>query len=73
MNIEQRISNLSDDDIQRLLVTLNFALSGDSIGEGAAFDLIAEIEALAIKASEARNGNNPLGGLPDEQQAGYIA
>ena len=58
MNIEQRISDLSDDDIQRLLVTLNFALSGSEVGEAGAFNLLAEVEAVAIKESETRSGDN---------------
>ena len=76
MKIEERITEMHADDLDRLLSTLNFALSGADVGEAGAFNLLAEIEAIAIKEYRKRNpekfNNNPLGGLPDEQQAGYI-
>lgn len=52
MDITKRIHDLNTNDLERLLSALNFALSGSSIGEAGAFDLLAEIEAIAIKASE---------------------
>ena len=43
MNIEQRIKDLSNEELERLLKCLNFALSGEA-GEAEAFKLLAEIE-----------------------------
>ncbi len=57
MDIEERISEMHADDLERLLSTLNFALSGATIGEAGAFDLLAEIEALAIKERKSRVAN----------------
>ena len=68
MDVEQRIQDLSNEALDRLLKVLNFALSGSDIGEGQAFGFIAEIESLAIKEKETRNS----GWIPDEQLAGYI-
>ena len=74
MNIEERISEMHDDDLGRLLRTLNFSLSGADIGEAGAFNLLAEIEALAIKERDRRNPEEVSNSwIPDEQQAGYIA
>ena len=70
MNIEERISEMHDDDLGRLLRTLNFSLSGAEVGEAGAFNLLAEIEALAIKERDKRE---PSSWIPDEQLAGYIA
>ena len=68
MNIEERIKVMSNEELERLLKCLNFALSGEA-GEAEAFKLLAEIEAIAIKENDSRN----LGWIPDEEQAGYIA
>ena len=68
MNIEARIQDLSNEELERLLKCLDFALSGEA-GEAEAFKLLAEIESLAIKENDTRNS----GWIPDEQQAGYIA
>ena len=68
MNIEKRIQDLSDKELERLLKCLNFALSGEA-GEAEAFGLLAEIESLAITENDTRNSS----WIPDEQQAGYIA
>lgn len=57
MNVEERISKMHADDLERLLSTLNFALSGSTIGETEAFEFLAEIEALAIKARKSRVAN----------------
>lgn len=74
MNIEERISEMHDDDLGRLLRTLNFSLSGAEVGEAGAFDLLAEIEAMAIKERDKRNPEEAnKSWIPDEQQAGYIA
>ena len=54
MDIEKRISELSDAELARLLSALNFTLSGSTIGEAEAFRLLAEIEAKAIKESKER-------------------
>ena len=54
MDIEQRIKALERSDLQRLLSTLNFALSGSEIGEAGAFELLAEIESLAIQVQRKR-------------------
>ena len=70
MNIEERINAMHDDDLERLLRTLNFSLSGCEIGEADAFALLAGIEAMAIKEKASRE---PEGWIPDEQLAGYIA
>ena len=67
MNIEQRIKDLSNEELERLLKCLNFALSGEA-GEAEAFKLLAEIESLAIQENDTRNS----GWIPDEEQAGYI-
>ena len=75
MNIEKRIKDLSSNELDRLLSSLSFLLSGSEIGQAEAFTLMAEIEAIGIKESKKRmgkSGSNPLGGLSDEQQAGYI-
>ena len=68
MNIEQRIKAMSADELERLLKCLNFTLSGSECGESQAFQLLAEIESLAIKENDTRNSS----WIPDEQQAGYI-
>lgn len=52
MDIKQRISEMHDDDLERLLRMLNFALAGADIGEAGAFALLAEIEAIAIKEQD---------------------
>ena len=72
MNIEERINAMHDDDLQRLMDTLNFALAGATIGEAEAFDLLAEIEALVIKEADERDPAR-RSWIPDEQLAGYIA
>ena len=68
MDIEERIKAMSNEELERLLKCLNFALSGEA-GEAGAFKLLAEIESLAIKENDSRKS----GWIPDEQQAGYIA
>ena len=68
MDIEKRISDLSKAELDRLLSVLNFALSGSEIGEAKAFELVAEIEVMAIKSKAERDS----GWIPDEQLAGYI-
>ena len=68
MDIKKRIQDLSNEELDRLLKCLNFALSGEA-GEAEAFKLLAEIESLAIKENDTRNS----GWTPDEEQAGYIA
>ena len=67
MDIEKRIKDLSNEELERLLKCLNFALSGEA-GEAEAFKLLAEIESLAIQEKDTRNS----GWIPDEEQAGYI-
>ena len=69
MNIEERIKAMSNEELERLLKCLNFTLSGSECGESQAFQLLAEIEAIAIKENDSRNS----GWIPDEQLAGYIA
>ena len=54
MDVEKRIKALSDAELERLLRTLNFSLSGSTIGEAEAFTLMAEIEAIAIKEKNTR-------------------
>lgn len=76
--IKARITAMHDEELKRLVDALDFMLSGSTIGEAEAFDLMAEIESVAITEYRARGlastgSSNPLGGLPDEQQAGYIA
>ena len=51
MNIEERIKAMSNEELERLLKCLNFALSGEA-GEAEAFKLLAEIEAIAIKEND---------------------
>ena len=77
MKIKERITAMHNDDLKRLVDALNFMLSGATIGEAEAFEMMAEIEAIAIAEYRARGladtgSSNPLGGLVDEQQAGYI-
>ena len=55
MDITKRISELSRDDLQRLLKALNFSLSGDTVGEAGTFKLLAEIESIAIKERNRRD------------------
>ena len=69
MNVEKRIGDMTNEELDRLLSVLNVALSGSGIGETEAFGFIAEIESLAIKEKDTRNS----GWIPDEQLAGYIA
>ena len=69
MDIEERIKAMSGEELARLLKCLNFTLSGSECGESQAFQLLAEIESLAIKENDSRNS----GWIPDEQLAGYIA
>lgn len=78
MDIEQRIKAMHDEELKRLVDSLNFMLSGATIGEAEAFEMMAELEAVAVAEYRARGlggdvSSNQLGGLPDEQQAGYIA
>ena len=68
MNIEERMQAMSGDELERLLRCLNFALSGSDSGDSEAFQLLAEIEAIAIKEKKTRKS----GGIRDEQLAGYI-
>ena len=49
ITLEQHISMLPDEENDRLLQGLSDVLSGLGIGEGEAFKLLAEIEAIAIK------------------------
>ena len=49
MDIVKRISELPDAELERLLSALNFTLSGSTIGEAEAFELMAKIEHLANK------------------------
>lgn len=55
MDITKRISDLSRDDLERLLKALNFSLSGDTVGEAGTFALLAEIESIAIKERKSRD------------------
>ena len=75
MDVEKRIKAMHDEELKRLVDSLNFMLSGATIGEAEAFEMMAELEAVAVAEYRARGlgGDNRLGGLPDEQQAGYIA
>ena len=78
MDIKARVRAMDDQELTRFVDSFDSVLSGTGIGEGEAFQLMAEIEAIAIAEYKARglsrsSGSNPLGGLPDEQQAGYIA
>ena len=54
MNVEERISEMPDDELDRLLQGLSDVLSGLDIGEAEAFKFLAEIEQIAIKASQNR-------------------
>ena len=69
MNIEQRIKAMDSAELERLLTCLNFTLSGSDCGASEVFQLLAEIEAIAIKEYDIRNS----GWTPDEELAGYIA
>ena len=68
MNIEESIKAMSNEELERLLKCLNFTLSGSECGESQTFQLLTEIEAIAIKEKDTRNS----GWIPDEQLAGYI-
>lgn len=57
MDVEERISKMHADDLERLLSALNFALSGATIGETEAFEFLAELEAVAIKEKKSRAAN----------------
>lgn len=78
MDIKARVRAMDDQELTRFVEAFDSPLSGNSIGEGDAFQLMAELEGIAIAEYRARGladtgSSNPLGGLPDEQQAGYIA
>ena len=78
MDIKARVRALNDQELTRFVNAFDSPLSGSGIGEGEAFQLMAELEGIAIAEYRARGlsstgSSNPLGGLPDEQQAGYIA
>ena len=79
MDIKARVRAMDDQELTRFVNAFDPALSGTGIGEGEAFQLMAEIEAIAIAEYRARGlastgSSNPLGGKPpDKQQAGYIA
>lgn len=66
MDIEQRIKALETPDLQKLLSTLNFALSGSTIGEAGAFDLLAAVESpqSVNNASAKRRRPNETTGSP---------
>ena len=77
MDIKARVKALDDHELQRFVDGYDSVLSGTGIGENEAFQLMAELESIAIAEYRARGltkteSNNPLGGLPDEQQSGYI-
>ena len=72
IDVAKRINEMHDEELQRLMDVLNFALAGATIGEAEAFDLLAEIEVLAIKEADKRNPDR-RNWIPDEQLAGYIA
>lgn len=67
MNIQERIESFSDVDLRKFLQGLSDVLSTVDIGEGDAFQLLAEIESVAIKEERSRAAT---GGLPEEIQAG---
>ena len=48
MDVEQRIQDLSNEELDRLLSVLNVALSGSGIGETEAFGFIAEITIIVM-------------------------
>ena len=48
MDIQERISDLSNIELEQLLRGLNYILAGATIGIGDAFAIISEIEGLAI-------------------------
>ena len=79
MDIKARVRAMDDQELTRFVDAFDSVLSGTGIGENEAFQLMAEIEAIAVAEYRARGNlsstgsSNPLGGLPDEQQAGYIA
>ena len=78
MDIKARVRAMDDQELKRFVESFDSALSGTGIGDGDAFQLMAELESIAIAEYRARglattDSDNPLGGLPDEQQAGYIA
>ena len=78
MDIKARVRAMDDQELTRFVESFDSVLSGTGIGEGDAFQLMAEIEAIAIAEYRARGladtgSSNPLSGLVDEQQAGYIA
>ena len=78
MDIKARVRAMNDQELTRFVDAFDSVLSGTGIGENEAFQLMAEIEGVAVAEYRARGlsstgSSNPLGGLPDEQQAGYIA
>ena len=54
MNIEKRIKAMHDEELKRLVDSLNFMLSGATIGEAEAFEMMAELEAVALAEYRAR-------------------
>lgn len=54
MNVEERINEMSEDELNRLLQGLSDVLSGLGIGEAEAFQFLAEIESIAINVKNGR-------------------
>lgn len=66
IDIQKRIKAFPDAELDRLLQGLSDVLSTLDIGEAEAWDLLSEIEAIAIKESQSRSA----GWIPEEIQAG---
>ena len=54
MDITARIKALDDQELTRFMEAFDSPLSGMGIGEGAAFQLMAELEGIAIAEHKAR-------------------
>ena len=53
-DITARVKAMDDDELTRFVRAFDSPLSGNGIGEGAAFQLMAEIEGIAIAEYQAR-------------------
>lgn len=57
-NAKKRIKKLSDDDLEKLMTSLRMSLSSPDLGEKGAWDLLVDIEKVAIKENNKRRKNS---------------
>lgn len=54
MDIKAKVKALDDQELTRFVQAFDSPLSGNGIGEGAAFQLMAQLEGIAIAEYQAR-------------------